>query len=82
VGSGIAEILGIPSITIAGKIEIDDKRVSVKRMVADGYEVIEALIVTGQSNAATWGRVKIRHWWVTKRYFIWSALSRPPLVVC
>jgi electron transfer flavoprotein beta subunit len=42
VGSGIAEILGIPCITVAQKIETVDGRVRVERVVSDGYEVIEA----------------------------------------
>jgi len=42
VGSGIAEILGIPSITIAGKVEVNDQKIKVDRILADGYEVIEA----------------------------------------
>lgn len=44
VGSGIAEILNIPSITIAKKVEAKDGKVRVERLVADGYEVIEAPI--------------------------------------
>jgi len=42
VGSGIAEILGIPSITVARKIEASNGKVRVERVVSDGYEVIEA----------------------------------------
>jgi electron transfer flavoprotein beta subunit len=42
VGSGIAEFLGIPSITLAKKVEVLDGKVRVERLVADGYEVIEA----------------------------------------
>ena len=42
VGSGIAEILGIPSITIVRKVELDDGKVIAERVVSDGYEVIEA----------------------------------------
>ena len=42
VGSGVAEILGIPSITVARKIEVSSGRVRVERVVSDGYEVIEA----------------------------------------
>jgi electron transfer flavoprotein beta subunit len=42
VGCGIAEILGIPSVTIAKKVEVIDNKVKVERVVADGYEVIEA----------------------------------------
>jgi len=41
VGSGIAEILGIPSITIAQKVEISDGKLRLERVVSDGYEVIE-----------------------------------------
>jgi electron transfer flavoprotein beta subunit len=49
VGSGIAEILGIPSITPVQKVELVDSNVKVERVVMDGYEVIEAstpLLVT------------------------------------
>ena len=42
VGSGIAEILGIPCITVAQKIELLDGKVKAERVVADGYEVVEA----------------------------------------
>ncbi len=41
-GLGIAEFLGIPSIGPAQKIEIKDGTMTVERVVADGYEVIEA----------------------------------------
>jgi electron transfer flavoprotein beta subunit len=41
VGAGIAELLGIPSVTPAQKIEIKDGKAVVERVVADGYEVIE-----------------------------------------
>jgi len=41
VGSGIAEILGVPSITLAQKIDITDGKARVERVTADGYEVIE-----------------------------------------
>lgn len=41
VGAGIAEMLGIPSVTLAKKVEIEDSRALVERVVADGYEVIE-----------------------------------------
>lgn len=46
VGPGIAEILGIPGVTIAQKVEVSDGKVKVKRVVTngylDGYEIIEA----------------------------------------
>jgi electron transfer flavoprotein beta subunit len=52
VGSGIAEILGIPSITVARKVEANNGKVRVERLVSDGYEVIEAptpVVVTASS---------------------------------
>ncbi|MBI4187359.1 MAG: electron transfer flavoprotein subunit beta/FixA family protein [Chloroflexi bacterium] len=42
VGAGIAEILGLPGVTVAKKIEVLDGKVRIERVVADGYEVIEA----------------------------------------
>ncbi len=41
VGSGIAEILGVPSVTLAKKIDITDSKARVERVTADGYEVVE-----------------------------------------
>ncbi len=41
VGLGIAEILGLPSVTLAKKIDITDGKARVERVTADGYEVIE-----------------------------------------
>jgi len=40
-GSGIAEILGIPSVTLAKKIEASNGKAKVERVTADGYEVVE-----------------------------------------
>ena len=40
-GSGIAEILGLPSVTVAKKVDIIDGKARVERVIADGYEVIE-----------------------------------------
>jgi electron transfer flavoprotein beta subunit len=42
VGSGIAEMLGIPSVTIARQVEIDNGKLRVERVVSDGYQVVEA----------------------------------------
>jgi len=44
VGSGIADILGLPSVTVARKIDIADGKARVERVVTDGYEVIEVLL--------------------------------------
>jgi len=41
VGPAIAEILGIPSVTLVKKIDITDGKAKVERVTADGYEVIE-----------------------------------------
>jgi len=41
VGSGIAEILGLPSVTVARKVDINDGKARVERVTADGYEVVE-----------------------------------------
>ncbi len=52
VGSGIAAILNIPCITTAGKVELGNGTVRVERVVADGYEIIEApmpLLITASS---------------------------------
>lgn len=41
VGSGIAEFLDIPCVTVASKLEIKDGEVIVERLVAGGRDVIE-----------------------------------------
>jgi electron transfer flavoprotein beta subunit len=41
VGLGVAEILGISSVTIARKIEFEGSKVVVERLVSDGYEIVE-----------------------------------------
>ncbi len=41
VGPGIAEFLGLPSVTAARKIDITDDKARVERVTDDGYEVIE-----------------------------------------
>jgi electron transfer flavoprotein beta subunit len=42
VGLGIAHLLGIPAITLAQKVEVSEGRVSVERVLPDGYEAVEA----------------------------------------
>jgi electron transfer flavoprotein beta subunit len=54
VGSGIAEILGIPSVTVIRNVEVSNEKVRVERVVSDGYQVIEApmpVLVTASSEA-------------------------------
>jgi len=63
VGSAIAEILGLPSVTVAKKVEVADGKVKVERVTADGYEVVEvtlpALItVSNELGAARYPTIK------------------------
>ena len=44
VGSGIAEILDIPSVTVAKKVEVVDGKARVERVLSDGFEVIEVML--------------------------------------
>jgi len=44
VGPGIAELLGIPSVTVAQKIEVNDGKVRVERAMADGHEAVEVAL--------------------------------------
>ena len=41
---GIAEILGVPCITMASDVQIVDGKVRVERKLPDGYEVLEAAL--------------------------------------
>jgi electron transfer flavoprotein beta subunit len=41
VGSGVAELLGIPSVTSACKVDVSGSCVRAERVVSDGYEVVE-----------------------------------------
>jgi electron transfer flavoprotein beta subunit len=42
VGLGIAEILGLPSITLARKVEVVNGKAQVERVIPDGFELVEA----------------------------------------
>ncbi|RJQ40969.1 MAG: electron transfer flavoprotein subunit beta/FixA family protein [Dehalococcoidia bacterium] len=42
VGSGVAELLELPGVTVARKVTVADSKLTVERVVADGYEVIES----------------------------------------
>ena len=41
VGLGIAELLGIPCVTLAKNIEIVNEKVQIKRIIDDGYQIVE-----------------------------------------
>lgn len=42
VGCGVGELLGIPVVTFARKVEVNGRIVRVERVLADGFETIEA----------------------------------------
>lgn len=42
VGSGLAELLGLPVITIAKDVQVTDGTVRVERVLTDGFETVEA----------------------------------------
>ena len=44
VGSGLAEILGLPSVTLVKKIDIADGKAKVERVTADGFEIVEVAL--------------------------------------
>jgi electron transfer flavoprotein beta subunit len=49
VGNGLAELLCLPLITLARKIEVSDGNIRVERVTANGYEVLQAaspLVIT------------------------------------
>ncbi|MFH0769235.1 MAG: electron transfer flavoprotein subunit beta/FixA family protein [Chloroflexota bacterium] len=63
VGLGIAEILNLPSVTLAKKVDITDGKARVERVTTDGYEVVEvtlpALItVSNELGAARYPTIK------------------------
>jgi electron transfer flavoprotein beta subunit len=41
VGAGIAEMLGLPLVTLAKKVEIADGKAKVERVITDGYQIVE-----------------------------------------
>lgn len=41
-GSAIAEELGVPCISVARKVEINDRQVRVERVIDDGFEIVQA----------------------------------------
>jgi electron transfer flavoprotein beta subunit len=63
VGSGIAELLGLPVVTLARKVEAAGGGVRVERVTEDGYEVIEASLpalvtVSNELGAARYPTIK------------------------
>jgi len=63
VGLGIAEILGIPAVTLARKVEVTDGKARIERVVPDGYEVVEVafpvlITVTSEVGALRYAALK------------------------
>jgi electron transfer flavoprotein beta subunit len=78
VGPGIAERLGIPQVTYAREIEVANGSARVKRMLEDGYELVEAdlpalVTVVKQINEPRYPSVKGLLAAKRKEIPIWSA---------
>jgi len=63
VGLGIAEILGIPAVTLVRKVEVKDGKAKVERVIPDGYEVVEVTLpavitVTSELGALRYAALK------------------------
>ena len=63
VGLGIAEILGIPAVTLARKIEVTDGKAKVEQVIPDGYQVVEVVLpalitVTSELGALRYATLK------------------------
>ena len=70
VGSGIAEVLNIPVITIARNVEPFNDGVRVERVLAEGYEVIEApvpALITVSNEAGELRSVSIKEMLASKK---------------
>lgn len=83
VGIGIAEILGIPSIAPIKKIEVKDGKATVERVLADGYEVIEAplpllVTVSNEIGAPRYATLKGIMAAAKKQVTVWKAADVPP----
>ena len=44
VGLGIAEILGLPAVTLVRKVEVMDGKAKIERIIPDGYEIMETTL--------------------------------------
>jgi electron transfer flavoprotein alpha/beta subunit len=78
VWAGIAELLDIPSITIARNVEIQDGKVIVERCVSDGIEILESnmpALVTFSAEVGELRNVSLQSLMKVKRHEIpkWSA---------
>ena len=44
VGLGIAELLGLPAVTLARKVEVIDSKAKIERVIPDGFQVLEVAL--------------------------------------
>ncbi len=44
VGLGIAELLGVPAVTLARKVEVGDGKATIEQVIPDGYQIIEVAL--------------------------------------
>ncbi|MGQ9546675.1 MAG: electron transfer flavoprotein subunit beta/FixA family protein [Dehalococcoidia bacterium] len=63
VGLGIAELLGIPAVTLARKVQVTDGKLKVERVIPDGYQVVEVTLpalvtVTSELGALRYAALK------------------------
>ncbi len=63
VGLGIAELLGIPAVTLARKVQVTDGKAKVERVIPDGYQVVEVafpvlITVTSELGALRYAALK------------------------
>jgi len=63
VGLGIAEILGLPAVTLARKVEITDGKAKIEQVIPDGYQSIEVALpvvvtVTSELGALRYAALK------------------------
>jgi len=63
VGLGVADILGIPAVTLARKAEVSDGKAKVERVIPDGYQVVEVtlpavIVVTSGIGALRYATLK------------------------
>jgi electron transfer flavoprotein beta subunit len=63
VGLGVAEILGIPAVTLARKVEVTGGKAKVERVIPDGYQVVEVtlpavIVVTSGIGALRYATLK------------------------
>jgi electron transfer flavoprotein beta subunit len=44
VGLGIAELLGVPAVTLARKVEVSDGKARIEQVIPDGYQIVEVAL--------------------------------------